>query len=191
MSLPAPTAPTDPAAPQPLPLVHRTFGEPQFHTDGDIAAIAFAADGSLRSVDEAGLLRHWSADGNLLSRHFLSDLETVWCFGPGAKLIASGNDDLLVWDAAIGQLVRRIEQDSWVTTVAFSPDGRTIASGHDDGKVRFWDAASQKLVGQLKAHPNPVSAIALAPAKDLIATAGEDRIVRVWDAVSHKLITEL
>src|SRR5438874_8941671 len=116
--------PDAPAAPRPSPLVHRVFGEPRFHTDGDIAGIAFAADGSLYSIDEAGLLRHWAADGKLLARHFLSDLETLWCFGPGAKLLASGNDDLLLWNVADGQLLRRIEQDSWVTAVAFSADGR-------------------------------------------------------------------
>ena len=32
--------------------------------------------------------------------HSLSDLETLWCFSPGARLLASGNDDLLLWDAA-------------------------------------------------------------------------------------------
>lgn len=166
--------------------VARTFGEPRFHTDGDIASIAFAADGSLRSIDEAGILRHWAADGKLLARHFLSDLETLWCFGPKAKLLASGNDDLLLWDAASGQLLRRIQQDSWVTALAFSADGRTLASGHDDGTLRLWDTATQKFLGQIAAHPKGLSAISFSPAGDFIATAGEDRSVRVWDAYSHK-----
>ncbi len=190
MSTPVPTAHPDPL-PQPSPLVHRVFGEPRFHTDGDIAAIAFAADGSLRSIDEAGILRLWAADGKLLARYFLSDLETLWCFSPGAKLLASGNDDLLLWDAATGQLIHRIHQDFWVSAVAFSADGRIVASGHDDGKVRFWDAASQKFMGEIKAHPRAVSAIAFAPVGEFIATAGEDRVVRVWDEFTHKLVTEL
>jgi hypothetical protein len=63
MSTPSPTAPTDDDAAKPTPLVHRVYGEPRFHTDGDIAAVAFAADGTVRSIDEAGVLRHWSADG--------------------------------------------------------------------------------------------------------------------------------
>jgi WD40 repeat protein len=183
MVTPVPTAAPETVLP---PLVAKTFGEPRFHTDGDIAAIAFTANGSLRSIDEAGILRHWAADGKLLARHFLSDLETLWCFGPNAKLLASGNDDLLLWDASTGQLLRRLEQDSWVTALAFSHDGRTLASGHDDGTVRFWDAATQKLLGEIAAHPKSISAIAFAPAGDVLATAGEDRTVRVWDAYSHK-----
>ena len=84
MSTPATTQTPPDARLGALPLVHRVFGEPRFHTDGDVAAVAFAADGSLWSIDEAGLLRHWAADGKVLGRHFLSDLETLWCFSPDA-----------------------------------------------------------------------------------------------------------
>src|SRR5439155_27280427 len=105
--------------------------------------------------------------------------------------LASGNDDLLLWDVATGQLLHRIEQDSWVTAIAFSADGRTVASGHDNGKVRFWDTATQKFIGEIAAHPKPVSAIAFAPKGEFIATAGEDRVVRVWDEFSHKKLADL
>ncbi len=191
MSTPSAAAPTNDDAAKPTPLVHRVFGEPRFHTDGDVAAVAFAADGTVRSIDEAGVLRHWAADGKQLGRHFLSDLETLWAFSPDAALLASGNDDLILWDAAAGLLVRRIAQDSWVTAVAFSPDGRSVATGHDDGTVRFWDVASQKAVGKFLAHPKPVSAVAFSPTGDYVATAGEDRLVRVWDGYSHKLVRDL
>lgn len=191
MSIPTQTITDDTHPPQPSPLVHRTFGEPRFHTDGDIASVAFSGDGSLWSIDEAGVLRHWAPDGKLLARYFLSDLETLWAFSPGAKLLASGNDDLLLWEVSIGQLVSRIPQESWVTAVAFSPDGRTVASGHDDGMVRFWDAGTQKFLGEIAAHPMAVSAVAFAPKGEYVATAGEDRTVRVWDGFSHKRVAEL
>jgi WD40 repeat protein len=185
---------------RPSPLVTRVFGEPRFHTDGDIAAVAFAANGTLYSIDEAGVLRHWAADGRLLARHFLSDLETLWGFGPGARLLASGNDDLILWDVASGQLLSRIEQpadrQAWITALAFSPDGASVAAGHDDGKVRIWDVAGQQLVGEIAAHPSlpikkAVSALAFSPDGCFLATAGEDLVVRVWDADSHKLVAEL
>ncbi len=188
MATPVPTASAETIQP---PLVSRVFGEPRFHTDGDVAAIAFAPDGTLRSVDEAGLLRHWSAEGKLLARHFLSDLETLWCFGPNAKLLASGNDDLLIWDSASGQLLGRLQQASWVTAIAFSQDGRTLASGHDDGTVRLWDSATQRLLGEIEAHPKSISAIAFAPSGEFVATAGEDRSVRVWDAYTYKQTAQL
>lgn len=201
MSTPVSTPPTDDEVPiRPSPLVQRVFGEPRFHTDGDIAAVAFAADGTVFSIDEAGLLRHWAADGKLLGRHFLSDLETLWCFAPNAKVLASGNDDLILWDVTTGQLLCRIEQPTeepaWITALAFSADGRTVATGHEDGKVRFWDVGSRKFHGEVQAHPErvvkqPVSALAFSPNGEWLATAGEDLIVRVWDADSHKQVAEL
>ena len=194
MSTPLPTDSVTPAARlSPSPLIHRVFGDPRFHTEGDVAALAFAADSTLWSIDEAGLLQHWSIDGKLLARHFLSDIETLWCFGPGAAVLASGNDDLILWDVATGTLTSRVEQESWVTALAFSPDGRTLATGHDDGRVRFWDVATQQFNGQVEAcsKPVPVSAIAFGPNGDFVATAGEDRAVRVWDAVTHKVVAEL
>ena len=178
------------------PLVQRVFGEARFHTDGDIAAVAFGADGRLFSVDEGGVLQHWAADGTPLARHFLSDIETLWCFAPGAALLASGNDDLLLWDVATGQLVGRIEhagdEPAWVTALAFSADGRTVACGYDDGKLRFYDALAHTFQGEIAAHPRKgVSAVAFSPDGAFVATAGEGLAVRVWDAVTHKPVAEL
>ena len=58
--------------------------------DGDVAALCFLADGTLRSVEETGVLRHWAADGAPLARFYLSDLETLWAFGPQGTTLASG-----------------------------------------------------------------------------------------------------
>lgn len=193
MPPPAPLSPADEAVPMRRPpLVHRVFGEPRFHTEGDVAALAFAADGTLWSVDESGALCRWSADGRLLVRFFLSDLETMWAFGPGAELLASGNDDLLMWEVTSGTLLYRLEQPSWVTALAFRPDGRVLASGHDDGSVRLWDVATLTPLGQVASGPGrPISAMTFDPRGDQLAVASEDRVIRVWDPAARKLVCEL
>src|SRR5262245_25008986 len=91
------------------------FGDPQLHADGDVLALAFALDGSLWSVEEPGLARHWdAATGKPLGWHFLSDLETLWAFSGDAGQLASANEDVSVWDTAAGRLVTRLPQSSWV-----------------------------------------------------------------------------
>ena len=62
---------TPPAVPD-SDLVSRTFGEPMWHADGDLLALAYAPDGTLWSVEEPGVLRHWESSGRLLGRYFLT-----------------------------------------------------------------------------------------------------------------------
>src|SRR5262249_49073708 len=149
-------------------------GTARFHADGDLQALAFVADGSLRSVEEPGVLCHWSATtGQPLFRHHLSAVETLWIFNPDGQLLASASDDLSLWDAATGQRVATLPQPSWVTTVAFSPAGNLVATGHDDGKVRVWDVAGRRLLCELPGHAHPVSSLGFRRDGKAIASAGE------------------
>ena len=174
----------------PAPSV-RTFGEPRFHTEGDLAAVAFAPDDTLWSIDEVGALVHWSTAGEVLKRAFLSDLETIWQFSADASRLASGKDDLLIWDTAAGKLARRVATPTWVTALAFTPDGARLVAGHDDGTVTVWDAATGTGVAAFTAHPQGVSAASVSPDGRHLATAGEDRAVCVWDLATRKKLHEL
>src|ERR1051325_5514831 len=101
----------------PLSLIPdaKIFGDPQLHTDGDLLALAVAAGGSLWSVEEPGVVRHWHAQtGQALSWHSPSELETLWAFSDDARILASASDDLSVWDAASGRLLASLPQESWV-----------------------------------------------------------------------------
>jgi WD40 repeat protein len=168
--------------------VSRSFGEPQWHTDGDLIALAYAADGTLWSVEEPGVLRHWEASGKLLGRYFLSDLETLWVFGPRAKMVASGSDELVVWDVTTQQQIASLPQPSWVTAIAFHPTRRLIASGHDDGTVRLWDLDAQGSPVELAHHSQPVSALRFNSDGALLASAGEDRVIAIWDVAAGALV---
>ena len=171
-------------------LVSRTFGDAAFHSEGELSAVAFLSDGNVSSIDEAGLLKVWSPEGKLKQRKYLSDLETLWVYSPKGDLLGSGNDDLLIWDTAEGQLLARISQPKWVTAIVFSPDGRTVVSGHDDGSVRFFDVRTQRLIGDIAAHSASISALAFNAEGTTLASAGECCTIRTWDAVTHKQVQE-
>ncbi len=171
---PSPNAPTSP--------VTRVFGAQPFHTDGDLLALGFAADGSLWSVEEPGVLRRWDLDGRRqLGWHHLEELATIWTFGPGARHLASASDDLSVWEVAPGDLAATWPQPCWVTAVAFSPDETLLAAGYDDGAVRLWDWREQRLAREIRAHKKAVSALAFDRDGGRLASAGEDKNIYLWN----------
>jgi WD40 repeat protein len=173
-------------------LVLRSFGEVPFHTDGVPLTLAFGPDGSLWSIEEPGILRHWNADtGRQIEWHALSEMETLWAFSADAQLLVSASDDLSIWDVATGRLRGTLSMKSWVTAVAFSHDQGLLATGHDDGRVHIWDLAHRKALGAVGPHPTAVSALAFSADGSQLASAGEERLIHVWDVKSGKKLGTL
>jgi WD40 repeat protein len=182
---------TEKTAEPSLVKVLRTFGEPRFHTDSELTALAYGHDGSLWSIEEAGWLRQWHGDGRQVKQLFVSDLDTLWVFSGDATWLASASDDLTIWDSATGSQFATIQQLSWVTAMAFSPDKKLIATGHDDGRVQIWETETQELRLALREHKAAVSALAFSPSGDRLAIAGEDRLIQIIDLAAKKRIQSL
>lgn len=176
----------------PPPFVDRTYGEPLFHTESEVAGLCFAPDDTLWSVEESGVLRQWTREGRLITRNFLTDLETIWVFNADASKIASASDDdLVIWDVAGGRVKQRIPVESWVMALEFSPDGKQLVSGHEDGSVRLWDVGSGKLISEWQAQGRSISALAFRDRFNQLATAGEDRTIHIWDLKNKKRLAVL
>ena len=174
----------------PPAFVDRTYGEPLFHTESEVLALRYAPDGTLWTIEETGVLRHWAPDGRLLEREFLSDVEDVWAFSPDASRLASGTNEVAVWDTANGTELVRTAVPSWVSAFAFSPDGQTLATGHDDGRVRFWRLPDLGAVADLAGHTAGVSALAFSADGRQLTSAGDDHRIRVWDVQTHQAVRE-
>jgi WD40 repeat protein len=169
------------------PDLHQ-FGEPQWHADGVLLALGYAADGSLWSVEEPGVLRQWDRAGRLKTRQPLGDIETLWAFSRRAELLASGTNELVVWEVAGQRQLAALRQTSWVTAMAFHPTRRAIATGHDDGTIRFWElTGADRSSFVIRNSPEPVSALAFNADGSVLASASEDRKIAVWDLPAGKL----
>lgn len=172
----------------PVPAV-AVYGDPHFHTEGDVIALTFGRDGTLWSVEEPGVVRHWHAGtGQQLACQILSDLETLWNFNPDGRFLASASDDVSLWDPEDGRLLTVVPQPCWVTALAFHKDTRVLATGHDDGTVRLWDCTGPKLLHEFHPHKLPVSALAISPNGTRLASAAEDCLIALWDLQTGQLV---
>jgi len=178
------------ASPAPAPSVHppavqRVFDDRPFRSDGDLLALAFAADGTLWTVEDPGLLRQWDLPGRRqLAWHFLSDLENLWAFSRDGRILASASDDLSLWDVATGLLQAVLPQPTWVTALALRGDAGFVATGHEDGTVCVWDAANDEQIHELRGNGRPVSALAFSSDGTRLASASEDRLISLWDVTT-------
>jgi WD40 repeat protein len=181
----ATTGPPQDVASSPRP---RIFGARPFHTDGDLLALGFVRDGTLWSVEEPGVLRHWDvASRQQLDWHPLEELATLWAFSSGAALVAAASDELSVWETASGELLASWPQSSWVTAVAFRPQGDLLATGHDDNVVRIWDLHGMEVLRELQGRDRAVSALAFSVDGQFLASAGEGRTIFLWNVETGEL----
>ena len=110
--------------------------------------------------------------------------QSVACFSPDGKLLASGGWDAVVWlwDTHSGKPIRPLRgHQEAIRTVVFSPEGTTLLSGGDDDTLRLWDVATGKLLHELVGHHAAVTAAAFSPDGKRIASASEDTTLLIWD----------
>lgn len=104
---------------------------------------------------------------------------------------AGDDGTILVWDLATRKRVFAFSEESseGVSTLAFSPDGTMLAASHEDGKIRFWDARSGKLLRSLEAHPAPswTLSFVFSPNGKLLASGAYcEPVLRLWDVTTGR-----
>jgi WD40 repeat protein len=112
-------------------------------------------------------------------------------FDRDAHWLASGADELIVYDVAKQSVIRTLEQPSWVTAIAFHPTDRRVATGHDDGIVRIWNLDAEDDLVELAHHDEAISALAYTSDGTLLAAASEDRTISLWNTADQKLVRTL
>jgi WD40 repeat protein len=127
-------------------------------------------------------------------------------FSPDGRVLAACDDhDLLLWDVAAGQLLRRLDVNGSPTVVLFSADGKTLAALEGgpatcEWRIHLRDAATGRSVRHFGSGAPPhidtlmpwVHGLAFSPDFRLVATvgpplpAGDPQPVRLWDVSTGK-----
>jgi WD40 repeat protein len=109
---------------------------------------------------------------------------TAW--SADGRLIATGAENVILWDAVTMRKIATLEHSSYVWGLAFSPDSHWLVSTHGDGAVLVWDMVERRLAASLNEHSGQVGAVAFAHDGKRLASASEDRTVIVWGAATGR-----
>ena len=107
-------------------------------------------------------------------------------FSPDGKLVVTGSEDIILWNAATQELILRWDYTSYVWSLAWSPDGRYVVSTHGDGSILLWDVVARERAANLNQHRLPVGAIAVSPDGRRIASGSEDTSIIIWNAATGR-----
>ncbi|MEO8436521.1 MAG: protein kinase [Pyrinomonadaceae bacterium] len=147
--------------------------------------VALSADGSrLVAVTSEGSVvfldaHSWKSLGELPAHR---DHGRAAAFSPNGQLVATGAENIVLWDVATQAKLARLEHPADVWGLAFSPDGRSLVSTHGDGAILVWDVAERQRIANLNEHSDPVRAVTFSADGKHLASASEDGSVIIWDS---------
>jgi WD40 repeat protein len=149
--------------------------------------IAFAPDGKTLASVRGATVRLWDpASGEEKALQFEGHQAgvTAVAVSRDGKVVASGGENIRVWEPACGKLARTIASAG--TSIALSADGKTLASVGRGKVVHLWDVVSCKEKAKLEGHNHHVEAVAFSADGKLLASGDAQATIRIWDVAAGK-----
>ncbi|MFJ9821011.1 trypsin-like peptidase domain-containing protein [Streptomyces sp. NPDC101151] len=149
--------------------------------DAVLSVAVHSGSGLLAAGGRDGSVLLWRSSGVALQERLAGPLDAVLglAFCPSGLLAAACADGgLYVWSAE-GELLTRLEHNSWVASVVFSVDGQLIASGDGTGRLRLWRCSGFRLEAETETGQSFVTSVAMSPSQRSIAAAC-GRTVTLW-----------
>jgi WD40 repeat protein len=115
-----------------------------FAPAGQTLATGSGLDGSLWlwRVTDGTLVRTWRAQVSSLTNLALSPrgdvIASLYHVDATARLLSHADDEVRLWRASDGALLKTLVGQRDLHSVTFAPDGKTIASGAWEGTVALW-----------------------------------------------------
>src|SRR5262249_37936106 len=119
----------------------------------------------------------------------------------GSTLVSGSYDGrLLCWDIPSRDQIRAVDaHGKWIRRVKASRDGKFFASVADDMVCKLWDAATGKLVHELRGHkektphhfPSMLYNCTFSPDGKHLATVDKVGHIVVWDVAGGKEVTTM
>jgi WD40 repeat protein len=136
----------------------------------------------LRDLEEPLYILSDSPPGGIATARFSADGKHLFTLG----------EQIGIWDASTGKLLRTAAPPDGVTLETLTPDGKLAAGLTDKGlTAAVWDVTTGKKLAQCKGHTGRISSVGLSPDGSRVATGSDDRTVKVWDARTGKLLLTL
>ena len=113
----------------------------QGHSDS-VNAVVYSPDGTyIASGGDDQTIRIWNTihlTCDRVIRCHTSSI-TLIAFSPDCKTVASvSNDVVIMWVAATGTVLQKLENQSKILSIRYAPDGRTFSSASYNGRARLW-----------------------------------------------------